>query len=237
MRAVILAGGKGTRLRPYTTFIPKPLVPIGGDMPILEIIIRQLADNGFTHITITVNHLAHLIQAFFEDGKRWGVKINYSMEDAQKPLNTIGPLTLIDDLPEHFLVMNGDVLCNLKYRDFLQHHIQNNHEVTVSTFKRQSKIDFGVIGFDENQIIQEFCEKPVYDFDVSMGIYGISRRVVEKLAQGEPYGFDHLILDGLKNQKNYRVKPFDGFWIDIGRPEDYDYCNENYDTIKTLLEI
>ena len=120
MRAIILAGGKGTRLKPYTTVVPKPLVPIGNEMPILEIVIRQLAKNGFTHVTITVGHLAHLIMAFFGNGERWGVKIDYSMEDVEKPLHTIGPLTLINDLPENFLVMNGDVLCDIDYKNFFE---------------------------------------------------------------------------------------------------------------------
>ena len=122
MRAVILAGGKGTRLRPYTTVFPKPLVPIGDQMPILEVIIRQLATCGFQHITITVSYLAELIMAFFGSGERWGVDIDYSREP--KPLSTIGPLTLLDDLPENFLVMNGDILCDLDYRQFYDYQLR-----------------------------------------------------------------------------------------------------------------
>jgi len=237
MRAIILAGGKGIRLKPYTTFIPKPLVPIGNELPILEIIIRQLSQFGFTHITLTVSHLSQLIMAYFQDGKQWNVKIDYSLEDGSKPLSTIGPLTLIKDLPENFLVMNGDVLCNLNYKEFLEYHISNNNEVTVSSFKRQSKIDFGVLKYDNDNKIIGFHEKPVYDFDVSMGIYGINKSVVTKLAVGEKYGFDDLMYDGIKANKMYEVKPFNGFWIDIGRPEDYDYCNDNYEKIKQMLEI
>ena len=113
MRAIIMAGGQGTRLRPYTTLIPKPLVPLGGKYAILEVVLHQLKTAGFDHITIAVNHLAHLITAYFGDGSRLGLKIDYSFEDA--PLSTIGPLTLIEDLPENFLVMNGDILCDLDY--------------------------------------------------------------------------------------------------------------------------
>ena len=153
MRAIILAGGKGTRLKPYTVTIPKPLVPIGGEMPILEIIIRQLANAGFDHITLAVNHLANLIMAFFGDGSSWNVKIDYSLEES--PLSTIGPLTLISDLPENFLVMNGDILCNLNYLDFYNYHVQSNNDVTVSTFKRESKIDFGVLEYNEKILIAE----------------------------------------------------------------------------------
>ncbi|MTJ11515.1 nucleotidyltransferase family protein [Anabaena sp. UHCC 0187] len=235
MRAIILAGGKGTRLKPYTVTIPKPLVPIGGEMPILEIIIRQLAVAGFDHITLAVNHLANLIMAFFGDGSLWNVKIDYSLEES--PLSTIGPLTLIPDLPDNFLVMNGDILCNLNYLDFYDYHIQADNDVTVSTFKRESKIDFGVLKYNEENLICSFIEKPTYYFDVSMGIYCLNRRVVEQLTKGEPYGFDNLMIDGIKNKNKILVKPFDGYWLDIGRPEDYENANENYDQLKIKLGL
>ncbi|MFZ4400855.1 MAG: sugar phosphate nucleotidyltransferase [Bacteroidales bacterium] len=235
MRAIILAGGQGTRLKPYTTLIPKPLVPIGNEMSILEIIIRQLKANGFNHITLTVNHLSNLIMAFFGNGSKWEIKLDYSLED--KPLSTIGPLTLIKDLPDNFLVMNGDILCNLNYGEFLKEHILSNNIVTVSTYKRDSKIDFGVLEYNEDRIIKGFIEKPIYSFDVSMGIYCINRSVIDNLKRSEKYGFDNLMLDGIKEKRTYKVKPFSGFWLDIGRPEDYDYCNENYIQIKKELNL
>lgn len=233
MRAIILAGGKGTRLRPYTTTIPKPLVPIGGEMAILEIVILQLVKYGFQHITLAVNHMANLIMAFCGDGARWGVKIDYSLED--RPLSTIGPLTLIDDLPERFLVMNGDILSDLNYGEFYSYHVTHTHDITVASYRRDVKIDFGVIEYDSNNMVSGFIEKPSYHFNVSMGIYCISRKIIEALPRGESYGFDNLMLDGLKNKLKMRVKPFDGFWLDIGRPEDYDYANENYAQIKAKL--
>lgn len=235
MKAVILAGGKGTRLKPYTTTIPKPLVPIGGESPILEIIIRQLAANGFTEVTVALNHMANYIRAFFGDGSNWGIKINYSEE--KKMLSTIGPLTLIDDLPENFLVMNGDILCDLNYRQFFEHHVKNQNQVSVSVFKRKAKIDFGVIGYTDNHIINTFTEKPEYDFEVSMGIYCINKAVINKLAKNEPYGFDTLMLDGIKNKEKMQAVPFNGFWLDIGRPEDYDYANEHYNDIMAKLNL
>lgn len=235
MRAVILAGGMGTRLKPYTTIIPKPLVPLGNEMPILEVVIRQLAAHGFTRITLAVNHLANLIMAFFGDGARWGVQIDYSLED--RPLSTIGPLTLIPDLPEHFLVMNGDILCDLDYRDFFDHHVNSGHDVTVSVFKRDAKIDFGVLKYSEENRITEFIEKPVYHFDVSMGINCLSRRVVDSLPKGEPYGFDNLIIDGIRTGKKIYARPFDGFWLDIGRPDDYDRANETFPELKARLGL
>lgn len=235
MRAIILAGGKGTRLKPYTTLIPKPLVPIGNEVPILEIVIRQLSRHGFSHITLAVNHLANLIMAFFGNGEKWGIRIDYSLED--KPLSTIGPLTLINDLPDDFLVMNGDILCDLSYRDFYDYHVKNRNDVTVSVYKRDTKIDFGVLRYDENNLITEFIEKPTYHFDVSMGIYCLNRSVVELLPRGESYGFDNLMIDGIKNKQKIIVNPFDGYWLDIGRPDDYDKANENYQDLKEKLGL
>ncbi|MEE3715447.1 sugar phosphate nucleotidyltransferase [Tumidithrix elongata RA019] len=235
MRAIILAGGKGTRLRPYTVTLPKPLVPVGGEMPILEIIILQLTRSGVDHITLAVNHLANLIMAFFGNGSRWNVKIDYSLEE--KSLSTIGPLTLISDLPENFLVMNGDILCDLDYRDFYNYHVAADNDVTVSTYKRESKIDFGVLTCDEQKRIVSFSEKPTYHFDVSMGVYCINRRVIEGLIKGEQYGFDNLMIDGIASKMKIVAKPFGGYWLDIGRPEDYENANENFEDLKQKLGI
>jgi NDP-sugar pyrophosphorylase family protein len=235
MRAVILAGGKGTRLRPYTTLIPKPLVPIGGKYSILEIIIKQLANSGFTHITLAVNHLSQLIQAFFGSGERLNVKIDYSLEEGE--LSTIGPLTLIKDLPENFLVMNGDILCDLSYQNFYSQHISSGASISVSTFKREVKVDFGVLRYGADHLLTEFQEKPKYEFDVSMGIYCISRNVISSLSQGERYGFDNLMWDSLKEDRPVNIQPFNGYWLDIGRPEDYEYADENFDDLAQKLGI
>lgn len=235
MRAIVLAGGKGTRLRPYTTLIPKPLVPLGGKYSILEIIIMQLARSGFTHITLAVNHLSHLIMAYFGDGTRLGVKLDYSLEEGE--LSTIGPLTLINDLPENFLVMNGDILCDLNYRDFLDHHVKSDCQISVSAYRRQVKIDFGVLRYDADGRLNEFQEKPVYDFDVSMGIYCINRTVIEALPRGEKYGFDNLMIDGLANNQHIDIRPFTGYWLDIGRPDDYEYADENFTELSAKLGI
>lgn len=235
MRAVILAGGKGIRLRPYTTLIPKPLVPLGGKVSILEVILEQLKQSGFTHITLAVNHLSHLIMAYFGDGSRWGLKLDYSVEN--EPLSTIGPLTLIDDLPENFLVMNGDILCNLNYREFFNSHVAAKADVSVSVYKRETKIDFGVLKYDENMVLREFQEKPQFAFDVSMGIYCLSKRVVDKLPRGSVYGFDHLMLDGIRNKDNIIISPFNGYWLDIGRPDDYEYADRNFDQLVEKLGI
>ena len=235
MRAIILAGGMGTRLKPYTVTLPKPLMPLGGKMAIVEIIIRQLAASGFDHITIAVNHMAKLIMAFCEDGSRWGVKIDYSTEE--QPLSTIGPLTLIDDLPEHFLVMNGDILSDLDYGAFLKKHIQENNDVSVSVYLREVQIDFGVLHLDPAGNLDGFSEKPVERFIVSMGVYGISRRVVEKLEHNRPYGFDDLMIDGIKNGQRISAVKYDGYWLDIGRPGDYDQANADFEELRAKWNL
>ena len=226
MRAIILAGGKGTRLKPYTTLIPKPLVPIGGKYSILEVILMQLADAGFTHVTLAVNHLANLIQAYFGNGERLGLEIDYSIEEV--PLNTIGPLTLIDDLPENFLVMNGDILCDIDYKKFFEQHVSANADVSVSSFKRDVKVDFGVLEYDKNNRLTAFREKPEYHFDVSMGIYCLNKRVIDRLEKASSYGFDELMVNGIDGDDHIAIRPFDGFWLDIGRPEDYAYADEHF---------
>lgn len=235
MRAVILAGGKGTRLKPYTITLPKPLVPVGGELPILEIVIRQLGKAGFDHITLAVNHMANLVMAFFGDGSRWGTKIDYSLEESA--LSTIGPLTLIPNLPANFLVMNGDILCDLDYADFYRYHVAQQNDVTVSVFKRTAKIDFGVLKYDSKNSATEFVEKPTYHFDVSMGVYCLNRGIVDQIEKGKPYGFDNLMMDGIRNRKRIGVKPFEGFWLDLGRPEDFDAANERYEELKSRLGL
>lgn len=229
MRAIILAGGKGTRLKPYTTTIPKPLVPVG-DMAIMEIVVRQLKQCGFDHLTVAVNHKAQLIRAYFEDGKRWGVTIDYSVED--KPLSTIGPLKLIDDLPDHFLVMNGDILTDLDYASFFRSHVDSGAIGTVATYRRDTKIDFGVLEYDgDANVITAFIEKPVEHFCVSMGIYAFSKRVMDLIPAGVPFGFDHLMLKLIAERQDVRAHPFNGYWLDIGRPDDYDRANREFERI------
>lgn len=235
MRAIILAGGKGSRLKPYTTLIPKPLVPIGGECSILELVIQQLAKEGFTHITLAVNHLVDLVMAYFGDGKKWGVLIDYSLED--KPLNTVGPLTLIGNLPEDFLVMNSDILCDLNLKEFYDEHRKKKSSISVAACSRESVIDFGVLKYDADSYLTEFYEKPVYHFDVSMGIYCFNRSVIEKLPKAQPYGFDQLMRDGIKNKQKIHIHKFNGFWLDIGRTEDYQYADEHFTEIKEKLGL
>jgi NDP-sugar pyrophosphorylase family protein len=235
MRAIILAGGKGTRLRPYTSLIPKPLVPLGGKYSILEIIIMQLRNHGFTDITLAVNHLAHLIMSYFGDGSRLGVNIDYSLEEGE--LSTIGPLTLIKNLPDNFLVMNGDILCDLNYAKFFANHLESNADISVSVFKRTVNIDFGVLYYDLNKKLERFQEKPSFDFSVSMGIYCISKKIVNNLTKGERYGFDNLMIDSIKDNRSVNIELFQGYWLDIGRPEDYEFADSNFENLTKKLNI
>jgi NDP-sugar pyrophosphorylase family protein len=233
MHAVILAGGKGVRLRPYTTALPKPLVPIGDRYAILEIILHQLADQGFRSVTIAINHLGELIRAFVADGARWGLRVDYVEETV--PLSTVGPLFgMVDRLPEHFLVMNGDVLTDLDYRDLIDQHTATGAPLTVSTFTRTVKIDFGVLGLESGRIVG-FTEKPTYRYPVSMGVYGMSRETLKPYPAGLAFGFDQLITD-LMNQGAFpSTYAFDGFWLDIGRPEDYDEANRAFTELEPML--
>lgn len=228
-RAIILAGGKGTRLRPYTVVLPKPLMPIG-EFPILEVIVRQLVQHGFGHITMAVNHQAEIIRAFFQDGTKWGVKIDYSLED--KPLSTMGPLRLIRDLPENFLVMNGDILSDLNYSEFFEEHAGNNNIFTISGYMREQKVDYGVLEIDASNQLTGFREKPSTKYLVSMGVYMASSRILDFIPEGKNYGFDNLMLDLLAAGKPATVSRFSGYWLDIGRPDDYIQAIEEFDQMK-----
>jgi len=236
MHAVILAGGRGVRLRPYTTAFPKPLVPIGDEYAILEIVLRQLHSAGFTSVTIAIGHLGQLIRAYCGDGSQWGLEIRYW--DEQTPLGTMGPIVAnLHDVPEYFLVMNGDVLTDLDYAGLLEGHIGSGAPITVSTYSRTVKIDFGVleIGGEDDDRIVAFEEKPVESFSVSMGIYAVSRETLERYTAGQALGFDELVLDLLDTDTLPRVHRFDGYWLDIGRPDDYDTANEEWEQLRPLL--
>lgn len=232
MQAVILAGGRGTRLKPYTTTIPKPLVPVG-ERPILEIMIDQLKAAGVRKVTLTVSHMAEIIMAFFGSGERFGVDVAYSLED--KPLSTVGPVKLIKDLPEYFFVMNGDLLTDIDFSALYDAHLASGARLTVATFQRDSRIDFGVLDVDPTSLrVTGFREKPTYHFTVSTGVYVYSRSLLDRVPDNEPYGFDNLVLDMLRDGEPINTYPHTGYWLDIGRPDDYDQANQDVDTILGL---
>ncbi len=230
-RAVVLAGGKGSRLRPYTVVLPKPLMPIG-EYPILEVILRQLAGQGFDRVTLAVNHQAEIVRAFCGDGSRWRISIDYSLETT--PLSTIAPLRLIDDLPENFLLMNGDVLTDLPMATLYDEHVRQKRLFTIAASQRTHVVDYGVLHASGNQLTG-FEEKPKIPYLVSMGIYVLNRAVLDHVPAGQKYGFDDLMLAMLARQESVHVEPYPGYWLDIGRVEDYMRAVEEFEQHRQQL--
>ncbi len=231
--AVILAGGRGTRLRPYTTTIPKPLVPIGDDCAILEIVLRQLARDGFRRITIAIGHLGELIRAYVGDGSQFGLDVDYATEP--KPLGTMGPVVaILDRLPASFLVLNGDILTDLDFGGLLEAHRASDAPLSIATSRRVVDVDFGVLEIDGGRITG-FREKPRLSYAVSMGVYALSRETLSSYPVGEPLGFDELVLDLLAAGQPPASYQFEGYWLDIGRPDDYDRANLEFVELRPRL--
>lgn len=224
MRAVILAGGKGTRLAPYTTVLPKPLMPIG-DMPILEIVLRQLAYHGFKDITLAVGHLAELLMAYCGDGGKFGVNIDYSREE--EPLGTAGPISLIPNLNETFIVMNGDLLSTLDYSAMWKYHKERGAIATLASYRRDIKIDLGVIESEEGWV-KDYIEKPTYHYAVSTGIYIFEPAILNYIERGKRLDLPELVLRLLKENQKVNIYNFDGYWLDIGRHDDYEIAMQEF---------
>jgi NDP-sugar pyrophosphorylase family protein len=234
LRAIILSGGKGVRLAPLTEVIPKPLVPLGG-MPIMEVVIRQLRRQGFHRITLAVGYMAQLIQAYFQDGARWGVELDYSYESS--PLGTAGPLALIPNLHETFLVMNADVLTNLDYSALNQYHKERGGVVTIAAYERQATIDFGVILPDGNGFIQDYVEKPTTTHLVSMGVYMFEPLILDYIRGKDYLDFPDLVKLLLQDGVPVNYYPFNGYWLDIGRHEDYQQAALEFDNLKKEFDL
>ena len=234
-RAVILAGGLGTRLRPYTTVLPKPLMPVG-DRPVLDIVVRQLHRDGFDRITIATGYLAELIEAFFRDGERYGIPIDYFREE--EPLGTVGALALLDGLEEDFLVMNGDVLTDIGYGALLEHHRSTDAVATIATHAKQVQISLGVLGFEKPEdptLLTQYYEKPRIDYEASMGVYCFSPDVIEHIEPGARLDFPDLILRLIAAGKPVRAWRSTDFWLDIGRPDDYEEAQEAFERMRDRL--
>jgi NDP-mannose synthase len=235
-RAVILAGGVGTRLRPYTTVLPKPLMPIG-DRPVLDIVVRQLRAQGFERVTIATGYLAELIEAFFGDGAKYGIPIDYHRE--QEPLGTVGALALIDGLHEHdVLVMNGDVLTDVDYHALLERHIASDAAATIATKTRHIQISLGVLRFGDNgdrTRLTGYDEKPAIDFTASMGVYCFAPRALSYIRPGERLDFPDLILRLIAAGEVVRAWQSDDYWLDIGRHDDYERALEEFERVRERL--
>jgi len=230
MKAVVLAGGKGTRLLPYTTILPKPLMPIG-DIPILEVLLRQMKRAGINHVVLTVGHLASLLRAYFGDGKQWDLDITYSQE--QIPLGTAGPIALVKDLDKTFLVTNGDVLTTLDIRKLVAFHKKKGAIATIAAHRRQVRIDLGVIQSDGDDRVSGYIEKPTTEYTVSMGVYVFEPRVLEYIPVGRYLDFPSLILKLIASGETVSSYTFDGYWMDLGRPDDYVQANQDFNNMKT----
>lgn len=232
-RAVILAGGKGTRLHPYTTALPKPLMPVG-DMPILEIIVRQLRRAGITDITLSVGHLHGLLRAYFADGERWGVDIDYSLE--AEPLGTAGPIALVERLDETFLVLNGDLLCSLDYRDMIDRHRASGAAATIASYAKEVKIQLGVLETEGDRLV-DYVEKPVLSYRVSMGIYAMEPAVLRFVPKGERLDLPDLVKRLMAGGEKVNLYRFDGYWRDIGTMEEYAAVGREFDEVRPLLNL
>lgn len=235
MKAVILAGGKGTRLLPYTTVFPKPLIPLG-QKPILDIIIQQLSYYGFHDITLSVGYLAELIQAYVQNGngRRFpNVNIEYITE--REPTGTAGSLGLIRALEETFLVMNGDVLSSIDYSKLLAYHKEQKGILTIAMHRKTVKIDLGVMEIDEHNRLRNYIEKPEHLYPVSMGIYVYEPAVLEYIEKGAYLDFPDLVLRLLEHGEQVVSYPCDAYWLDIGRHEDYARAQEEFEQFQHLF--
>lgn len=232
MKAVILAGGKGTRLAPYTTILPKPLIPVG-HKPILEIIIKQLMHYGFKDITLAVGYLAEIIQAYFQNSSissSKDVKLTYIRES--EPLGTAGSLHIFKAAKEPFLVMNGDILTTLNFNKLIKFHRENKAALTIAAHKRKVRVDLGVIESDSEGNLLNYLEKPTHTYHVSMGIYVYSPVVFKYIKAGEYLDFPDMVLKLVKNKEKVKLYSSEDFWLDIGKPEDYARAVEEFEKSK-----
>jgi len=231
-RVIILAGGKGTRLHPYTAVLPKPLMPVG-DAPILEIILRQLREYGFQRITFAVGHLAGLIEAYFGDGSKWGVELEYFVEAT--PLGTAGPLAGIKGDESTYLVMNGDVLTTLPYGDVVAWHKEQGSLATIATCRRDVGVQLGVLEIDADERVTAYREKPILTYMASMGVYVLGREARERIAEGVRLDMPDLLKGMIRDDQRVAAYTFDGYWRDIGNHDDYELVCREYDDMKPSL--
>lgn len=225
MQAVILAGGKGRRLYPFTKEIPKPLVEVQG-RPIIELLLKQMQSCGVSEVIIALNHMAEKIEDVVGDGSQFGLQVRYSHEE--KELSTVAPLKLIDSLDDTFIVANGDILTDLNFSILMQSHIQSKTELTVAVTKRCHDIDYGVLKTNSDGQIISFEEKPKSDYLVSCGIYAFSKTILKVIPDNLPYGFDNLMYALLEKKQKIHSYLFENFWLDIGRPADYEKAQAEY---------
>ncbi len=231
MKAVILAGGKGTRLAPYTHILPKPMMPVG-DRAILEVVLGQFGRAGISEVTLAVGHLASLMQAYFGDGSRYNLKITYAFEE--KPLGTAGPLAFVEGLTETFLVANGDILTLLDINKLIAFHKEQNAVCTIASHHRTHKINLGVIEHAEGSYrVSGYIEKPTRNYLVSMGMYVFEPKVLDYIPKGEYFDFPNLVNTLLGANEPVACFPYDGYWRDLGNQDDYVAANEDFESMRS----
>lgn len=241
---VILAGGRGTRLAPYTSVLPKPLMPIG-DQSILEIVLGQLHDHGFPEVVLSVGYLSHLIRAVLEhhasqlgSANRPPLAIRYVQEDA--PLGTAGPLRLVDGLDHTFIVMNGDLLTTLDFSGLLAAHREAGNTLTIATHRRKIKLDYGVLHLDgelgSTRRVVQYDEKPEFVSTVSMGIYVVEPIALSFVPDRTPFDFPDLVQTLLDEDHCVGSYEHEGLWFDIGRHDDYEHAIAAWNASAQLLE-
>lgn len=225
MKAVILAGGRGTRLHPFTVSFPKPLMPLG-EVPVLEVLMTRLIQHGITDMTLTLGHFGGLIQAYVDQRRSLTAKLNLSYVQEDAPTGTAGSLSLVPGLDETFLVLNADLLTDIDLHALVAYHKQQNAVLTIATHRRKVKIDLGVLEFDEHSVITNYLEKPETTYHVSMGIYVYEPRVLSYIPKGEYLDFPSLVLKLLAAKEKVVSYVTDCTWLDIGRPDDYARAQE-----------
>lgn len=241
---VILAGGRGTRLAPYTSVLPKPLMPIG-DRSILEIVLEQLHEHGFREVVLSVGYLSHLIRAVLEhhasqlgSANRPPLGIKYVQEEI--PLGTAGPLRLVEGLDRTFIVMNGDLLTTLDYSSLLRAHHESDNVLTIATHRRTIKHDYGVLHLDgevgSTRRVVRYDEKPEFVSTVSMGVYVLEPVALASVPEGLPFDFPDLVHTLLDDGHRVGSYEHDGLWFDIGRQDDYERATAAWNASPQLLE-
>jgi NDP-sugar pyrophosphorylase family protein len=225
MRAVILAGGRGTRLAPYTTVIPKPLLPVG-DMPILEVLIRQLAYYGFNRVTLSLGYMAEYFKLFFAHHKSLSRLVEVDFVEEEHPTGTAGSLSAVPDLEGTFLVMNGDLLTSIDYRELIEFHRRHGAILTIATQNKKVPIDLGVLDTDDQGAVIGYREKPLLHYQISMGIYVYEAEILRHIPKNDYLDFPDLVCKLLSD--NRRVHTFfnDACWLDLGRAEDLQQATE-----------
>jgi NDP-sugar pyrophosphorylase family protein len=222
LQAVLMCGGLGTRLRPWTYIIPKPLFPLG-ERPVLELLVERLKLNGITEIFISLGYKGELIEATLGNGQHLGLSIQYIRED--EPLGTAGALNLLrDKLREPFLMMNGDLVTRLDFGKLCAFHQQHNAAITVGTKAYEVQVPYGVVE-DSGGKVTELREKPVYSTRINAGIYVLSRSVLDLLPPGGRFDATQLIQAALDAGRPVYSYLIEEYWLDMGRIEDYEKAN------------